>query len=267
MTPYEEVLEDLAAEHAALESVLVRLPEAAWDIPTHAVGWAVRDQVSHLASLDESAAIALCDPDRYRERQRARRENRDTGPSYLEQGRAMSPRDLLAWWEKSSRDLVAAAKSADPSARVPWAGPEMSAVSHITARLMEAWSHGLDVVDVVNVERPPTDRLRHIVFLGIRTRPFSYTNRGMPVNREPVRLELTSPSGDIWRYGEENAANRITGPAVDFAGVVTQRRHLADTDLQLTGAAAEEWMSIAQAFAGPPGPGRKPGEFPRHRSR
>ena len=57
--------------------------------------------------------------------------------------------------------------------------------------------------------------------------------------------------------------NRIVGSARDFCRVVTQRRHVADTDLQVTGPAAAEWMRLAQAFAGPPGPGRRPGQFPR----
>ena len=39
---------------------------------------------------------------------------------------------------------------------------------------------------------------------------------------------------------------------------MTQRRNLADTSLVVEGVAAEDWMSIAQAFAGPPGPGRPP---------
>jgi hypothetical protein len=53
----------------------------------------------------------------------------------------------------------------------------------------------------------------------------------------------------------------VAGAAVDFCLVVTQRRHVADTELRVEGPAAEEWMRIAQAFAGPPGPGRKPGQF------
>jgi hypothetical protein len=60
---------------------------------------------------------------------------------------------------------------------------------------MECWSHGLDVVDVVDVERPDTDRLRHVVQLGLRTRPFSYANRGMTMPEAEIRLELTAPSG------------------------------------------------------------------------
>jgi uncharacterized protein (TIGR03084 family) len=139
----------------------------------------------------------------------------------------------------------------------------MSATSFLTARLMETWSHGLDVVDVVGVARPDTDRLRHVVFLGVRTRDFSYINRGQAPDPRPVRVGLTAPSGAMWAYGEVDAHDRITGPARDFCRVVTQRRHVADTELVVTGSAAEEWMRLAQAFAGAPGEGRRPGQFPR----
>jgi hypothetical protein len=37
---------------------------------------------------------------------------------------------------------------------------------------------------------------------------------------------------------------------------VTQRRNVADTGLLISGETATDWMSVAQAFAGPPGPGR-----------
>jgi uncharacterized protein (TIGR03084 family) len=144
---------------------------------------------------------------------------------------------------------------------MPWYGPDMSGVSFITARLMETWSHGLDVVDVVGIERPDTDRLRHVAFLGVRTRPFSYANRKMEPSKVPVRVTLTAPSGAIWELGEATDENTISGPATDFCRVVTQRRHVADTTLEIHGESAEEWMGIAQAFAGPPGQGRKPGEF------
>jgi hypothetical protein len=45
---------------------------------------------------------------------------------------------------------------------------------------------------------------------------------------------------------------------VDFCLLVTQRRHLADTAVVVEGDAARQWISIAQAFAGPPGAGRSP---------
>jgi hypothetical protein len=53
----------------------------------------------------------------------------------------------------------------------------------------------------------------------------------------------------------------VTGTALDFCLVVTQRWHRADTGLVASGPAAEGWIAIAQAFAGPPGPGRTPGQF------
>ena len=46
--------------------------------------------------------------------------------------------------------------------------------------------------------------------------------------------------------------SRITGPALDFCLVATQRRHVDDTSLVVVGDAAADWMRVAQAFAGPP---------------
>ncbi len=126
---------------------------------------------------------------------------------------------------------------------------------------METWSHGLDVVDVVDGDRPDTDRLRHVAFLGVRTRAHSYIVRGMQPPETPMRVELMSPSGETWVLGDKEAADVIRGTATDFCRVVTQRRHVADTNLEVRGPAAEEWLAIAQAFAGPPGQGRRPGEF------
>jgi uncharacterized protein (TIGR03084 family) len=122
-------------------------------------------------------------------------------------------------------------------------------------------SHGLDVVDAVGADRPDTDRLRHVAYLGVRTRPYSYNVRGKQPPDTPVRVELSSPSGETWVLGDADAADVIRGTATDFCRVVTQRRHLSDTNLEISGPAAEEWMTIAQAFAGPAGQGRRPGEF------
>ncbi len=256
----DAVIDDLAAEQRALESVIERIPSEAWELPTHAPGWAVRDQVAHLAQFDAMAALAIRDPERFRTHLRA---PENSEQAYLERARSIAPAGLLSQWRANSLELIKAAKTLDPSARVPWAGPAMSAVSFITARLMETWSHGLDVVDVVGIERPDTDRLRHVAFIGVRARPYSYTNRGLDVPAIPIRISLTAPSGAIWEMGEETEENVIRGTATDFCRVVTRRRHVADTNLEVQGPVAQEWMGIAQAFAGPPGAGRQPGEFPK----
>jgi len=265
VTPLEEVVEDLAAEQAALDAALARMPARAWDLPTHAPGWLARDQVTHLAHFDEAATRAIVDPDAFRAEVAERLGGGDRGgyeQRYLARGRGMSPAALHEWWRTAGAALVRAGRAVSPKARLPWYGPDMSAVSFLTARLMETWSHGLDVVDVAGVERPDTDRLRHVAFLGVRTRAFSYANRGLAPNAAPVLVRLVAPSGAIWSFGEAGAPDRIEGRATDFCRVVTQRRHLADTGLVVTGPNAAEWMAIAQAFAGPPGPGRQPGEFP-----
>jgi uncharacterized protein (TIGR03084 family) len=254
MDAYGEVVDDLAAEQAALDAVLAQLTPEQWELPTHAPGWRVRHQVAHLARFDHTAALAMVDVAAFRA-------DRVSEAEYLAAADALTPAELLERWRDASAGLRKRSAALDASARLPWYGPDMSATSFVTARLMECWSHGLDVVDVVGIERPDTDRLRHVAFIGFRTRAFSYANRGLPAPTAPVFVELAAPSGATWTFGEPGAADRISGSATDFCRVVTQRRHLADTSLVVEGAAAKEWMEIAQAFAGPPGQGRRAGEF------
>jgi uncharacterized protein (TIGR03084 family) len=156
---------------------------------------------------------------------------------------------------------VAALRAVDPSTRIPWFGPDMSPASKATARLMETWAHGQDIVDALDLVRPPTKRLYHVAHIGVRALPNSYRTNQRPVPDAPVYVALAAPDGERWTWGDADAADRVEGPALDFCLVVTQRRHVADTDLVVEGAVATDWMSIAQAFAGPPGEGRAPGQF------
>ncbi|MGD9932257.1 MAG: TIGR03084 family metal-binding protein [Dehalococcoidia bacterium] len=262
---YRQIVDDLAAEHASFAEMLGALGPDDLERPTHAPGWAVRDQVAHLANLDETATKAIVDEPGFRADAEANRGSRpvDGQPAYIVEARKLSHDSLADWWRRASASLVVAARGLDATRRMPWFGPPMSATSFITARLMECWSHGLDVEDVVPFKREPSDRLRHIVFLGVRTRNYSYVTRGLEANTEPVRVELRLPSGEMMVFGEVKAPNRITGTALDFCQVATRRRHHKDTDLVYEGSAAEEWLEFAQTFAGPPGDGRKPGQFPR----
>jgi uncharacterized protein (TIGR03084 family) len=251
---------DLHAEQEALDALLCSIDEADWDTPTPAAGWTVRDQVSHIGSTDNVATLAVDEPERFKAEflthDRVARMARQ-----LEIGRTMPGAELLAWWRNGRTIMLEAFRHLDPRARIPWFGPAMSAVSFATARLMETWAHGQDIVDALGLHRPATERLRHIAHLGVRARPFSYRVHDKEPPTEDVRVELVSPAGALWTWGEAQSENRVSGKALDFCLVVTQRRHLADTDLHLEGPQAEEWMRIAQAFAGPPGAGRKPGQF------
>jgi uncharacterized protein (TIGR03084 family) len=134
----------------------------------------------------------------------------------------------------------------------------MSAASSLTARLMETWAHTQDIADALGVTREPTSRLRHVAHIGVGARAFSYAARGQVMPATPVRVELTAPDGTAWTWGPADAQDRVSGTALDFCLLVTQRRHRDDLALAVAGPAAQQWMAIAQAFAGPPGPGRPP---------
>ena len=69
-------------------------------------------------------------------------------------------------------------------------------------------------------------------------------------------MELRAPDGSQWAWGPEDAAQRVSGSALDFCYLVTQRRPRSELDLTAVGSDADTWLGIAQAFAGPPGAGR-----------
>ncbi len=267
MTTLADLLVDLDAEYDDLRSVVDgfadRAPE--WDLPTPAEGWAVRDQISHLAYFDDAGRLAMVDPESFAATvDELLAAGGDPMDVHLVRGRAMGGRALLDWWGSAHRSMVAAFAVAEPSVRVPWFGPPMGALSFVSARLMETWAHGQDVCDALGVQRVPTARLRHIAHLGVRARPFSYAVRGRDVPEGRIDLVLTGPDGDEWRWhlgdpvdtGTDADVATVSGPALDFCLAVTHRRNVADTELLVAGTLAEDWMSVAQAFAGPPGPGR-----------
>jgi uncharacterized protein (TIGR03084 family) len=256
----EQICDDLMAEHAALDQVLEHVED--WDMATPAEGWSVRDTISHLWFFDQKALLALTDPEAFAADAVALMAAGGTEASVVP-GREVTPPALHANWRHDRNLLIAHARTVDPSARVPWYGPAMGARSFITARLMETWAHGQDVVDAVaalvpGVERPPTARLRHIAHIGVRARPFSYAINQIELPTTDVHVGLDAPDGTVWEWGQADAIDTVRGPALDFCLLVTQRRHINDLNLKVSGPAATEWMAIAQAFAGPPGGGRDP---------
>jgi len=256
---YAAVVADLSAEYAELDAIVAALDDAAWSLPTPAPGWTVGDQVRHLAFSDARAREALADPDAFEASK-----GTNVGAAVqraLDEARSLGPREVLAWWRDERSSLLHLLEGADPARRVPWYGPPMGVVSFATALLMETWAHGQDVVDAVGATRAPTAPLRHVADIGVRAMPWSFTVHGLAVPDEPVRVELRGPDGDAWAWGPDGAASAVRGEALDFCLVVTQRRHPADVRLVVEGPVAEQWMTVAQAFAGPPGAGRSKGQF------
>jgi uncharacterized protein (TIGR03084 family) len=259
---YAALVDDLADEHDALDALVATIDEQRWLIETPSPGWTVRDQIGHLAYYDEASALAAQDPDRFRaDDSRVPRGTRE--PDQLARSRAMAGAEVLAWWRRARASMLDAFRALGPKARLPWYGPDMSATTFVTARVQETWGHGQDVADALGVAWTDTDRLRHVAHLGVITRGYSFGNQGRAVPATDVRVELTSARGAVWAWGDARAVNRVRGRARDFCLVVTRRRHVADTELVVEGPVATEWMSIAQAFAGPAGDGRRPGQFSR----
>ena len=256
------LLADLRAESADLDGLVAPLDDAAWATPTPAAGWTVAHQIAHLAWTDSSAHLAATDPDGFVAAVAAV-VTEGRLDSYVdnaaEEGARRSPAELLTHWRTTREALARALAATPPGTKVPWYGPPMSAASLATARLMETWAHGEDVAEALGTRRAPTARLRHVAYLAVRTRGFSFLSRGLTPPGAEVRVELTAPDGSLWTFGPEEAPERVTGPAVDFCRLATRRVHRDDVGLVATGPGADRWLDIAQAFAGPPGAEPVPG--------
>jgi uncharacterized protein (TIGR03084 family) len=257
----KEISGALAEEGWVLDEMIAGLDGAAWQTVTPFDGWTIHDEISHLAFFDRLARISATDEAVFVEITTELAKDMDNFfENTLEEGRAMAPKDLLEWWRMERQRMADGFCALKPKDRVPWYLP-MSAMSSATARLMETWAHGQDVADALGLQRAPTTRLRHVAHIGVATFKWSYMVRGLEPPAIPVRVELAGPSGASWAWGDSDAANSVRGNAEDFCLVVTQRRHHLDTALIVTGKIAEEWMTIAQAFAGPPDQGPPAGTF------
>lgn len=246
------VLQDLLDEQESLDQIVASLDDADWDLPTPSPGWTITDQIGHLTYFDATAAQAITAPEEFKRGvETLFGEGADITEITLGPYRRMNAAERLAAWRANRKLLAEAAATLANDDRVPWYGPSMGSKSFLTARLMECWAHGQDVVDTVGADRQATDRLKHVAQIGFITRGWSYVNRGETPPDEPVRVELASPSGESWVFGPDDATETVTGDALDFCLVVTQRRHLDDTGLAAT-PVGRDWLVRAQAFAGPP---------------
>ncbi|MEV7330654.1 TIGR03084 family metal-binding protein [Micromonospora sp. NPDC093244] len=257
MVDLTDLLTDLADESAGLDSLVAPLPATDWAWPTPAAGWSIGHQIAHLAWTDHVALLAATDPEAFYATVTSAPDVTRMVDVGAEEFLA-PPAELLARWRAGRAALVDALAAVPAGTKLPWYGTRMSPTSMATARLMETWAHGEDVADTLGVVRPATDRLRHVAHLGVRTLGHGFAAHGREAPTTPVRVELIAPDGDTWTWGPVDAADRVSGPARDFCLLVTQRRHRADLALLATGPVADEWLDVAQAFAGPPGDGREP---------
>jgi uncharacterized protein (TIGR03084 family) len=257
MAGAESIVAELAAESDQLDALVAALPERGWQTATPAPGWTIAHQIAHLYWTDRVAVVAVTDEAGFAELLTLAAKNPggfvDEGAEELA---VTPPAQLLAEWRQKRTQLHQELLRVEAGRKLPWFGPPMSAASMATARLMETWAHGLDVADALGVKRSASPGLKSIAHIGVRTRDFAFAVNGLPAPAEPFLVELRAPDGTAWSWGPSDAAQRVTGLAEDFCMLVTQRRPHAKLDVTAVGPDAERWLTIAQAFAGPPGPGR-----------
>lgn len=259
--------QDFADESAALANLLRPLDDAAFETPTLFKGWTIDNILRHLHVWNIAADLSLTDEAAFGEFMVGMVSGvrggklPDFEKAYLG---GLAGQALVETWRANFQIVAQHFGAAEPHLRVKWVGPDMSARSSITARLMETWAHGQAIYDVLGRERVDFDRIGNIVRLGVNTYGFTWKNRQMELPGPMPQLRLTAPSGAIWDYGEPSGSGVITGNAAEFCQVVTQCRNIADTSLEVTGDIAQQWMAVAQCFAGPPQEPPAPGIRKKH---
>jgi len=245
---------DYLEEAATLAGVLENRPDSVFETVTLFKSWTINDVIGHLHMFDVAALKTLESAQAFQAFFAPIKAGLGQGMSLLETQYPylgdLRGRPLFEIWHDTTEKLGQAYANADPRQRVEWAGPEMSALSSITARQMETWAHGHEVFDVLGMQRKETDRIKNICHLGVVTFGWTFINRKIPVPEPAPYVRLTSPSGEDWEWNEPSSKNSVVGKASEFAQVVTQVRNIKDTSLYMTGEAAQIWMTIAQCFAG-----------------
>ncbi len=260
-----QVITDFRDEVDELHTFLKTLKAEDWERETGFMEWTPWDVVAHLHFFDMVSSVSIEGEEAFAAERTNLISSIMDGSSNKQIARkrfaGLDASALLAQWQTTAHSLCDALGAADPKLRLPWFGPDMGLQMFTTARYMETWSHGQEVYDLVGGSRTPTDRIKNIATIGVKTFGWTFINRKEEVPGPPPYVSLSAPSGDVWEWNEASESECIRGSAVDFCHVVTQGRNIADTKLEVTGPVATKWMSIAQCFAGgavdPPKPGTR----------
>jgi len=258
----QQVMSDLTTEAEVVDGLVTGLHDAQWSLPTPAAGWTVADQVAHLAFVFSLAGLAAASPEVFSAMAAQAEGDFDGAVNAALAGyRGDSPGVLLSRWQQERTAAISALAAVPAGQVVPWLVNPLPPAILACAGMMELFAHGQDIADTTGARIERTDRIGHVVGFAVLTRDFGYQARGLTPPEAQFRFEITAPSGQLWTFGSADSTQRVSGPAVDFCQLVTRRRHRDDLAVLASGAEADAWLDIAQAYRGPAGPGRQPGQF------
>lgn len=257
-----DVIADLTAEAESVDELVAGAAEADFARPTPAPGWTVADQIAHLTFIFRLAGTAASDPELFTKMTSAVGDDFEGAVNMaLKEFEADGPEVLMGKWQATRDSAIKSLADVPADQVVPWLVRPLPPAVLACAGFMEAFAHGQDVADALGVTREYTDRIWHLAFFATLTWDFGYQSRGLTAPDTQFRYELTAPSGELWEFGPADSDQKITGPAADFCLLVTRRRHRDDLAVTATGVDAETWLDLAQAYRGPAGEGRRPGQF------
>lgn len=243
-----DVVADLKAEQERLESLLGTLETSDWDRPSACPGWSVTDVVLHLAQTEEAVvasitgagfappAVSGATVDEVMER-------------WVGSERGSSAQDVFARWRAARRSALDALRAAEPDRAVGWAAAPLKPRTLATTRLSEHWLHALDIAEPLGRPLPDEDRLWHVARLAHRTLPYAYTRAGRS-DPPTLFLDLVSPSGEAWSFGEPDADCAIAGSAGEFCRVAGRRlASSAALSIDARGERGEEVLALIRTYA------------------
>jgi uncharacterized protein (TIGR03084 family) len=253
---------DLVADGDVVDAMVAGLDSDGWNTPTPATGWTVRHQIAHLAATFKLAGLAAADGAMFEKVASSLSPDFDANVTAAMSSYLAEPDDgLLRRWRQEKGFVERSLAAVPPGQMLPWLVRPLPASLLAAAGMMELFGHGQDIADALGVTRPVTDRLGHVVAFSVRTWDFGYESHGLSAPDVTFRFEITAPSGAQWNFGPADSTQRIAGPALDFCLLVTRRRHHSDLAISASGDEAVKWLDIAQAYRGPAGVGRRPGQF------
>jgi uncharacterized protein (TIGR03084 family) len=240
------VLEDLEAEQDELEALLAGLSAAQWRAPSAAEGWSVTDVVLHLAQTEEAVAVATAGRVETLDWRRFGTDVDSAMDAMVRAERAPSAA-VFERWRAARRAALAGLRAADPARPLQWVTTRLKPATLATTRLAEHWAHGLDITGALALDRPDTDRLRHVAWLGHATLPYAFGVAGL----EPaaVLCVLTAPGGATWRFGPPDADSTVTGPAGAFCRVGARRLPPERSGLATAGPHAAAALGLLRNWA------------------